>query len=273
MFTRRAGWRKRRNPMDVQDIPVEIVDQIGAIQNLSFPRQGYTSLVAKIQTRDHQFIIKKTEHALFNEWLSEEYLALQYLSTTGLPVPKPYAFHIQDRSRWLLMDYIDGISLRHYLGSKPDLRDREKVISHYGLCLKKIHESQCPVELRKNDQSWLDTMLMKASRNLTNYHVEGTEELLIRLKNNRPKPIENTLIHGDFHTNNVLVNNNKVIGIIDWPRAAFGDPRFDIALAIRPKQDVFDQEGDQDVFFESYGRVRITDEEYRYFQEGLYKFF
>jgi aminoglycoside 3'-phosphotransferase-2 len=259
--------------MDIHDIPIEFVDQIGAIQNISFPRQGHTSLVVKIETHDHQFIIKKTEHGLFNEWLSEEYKALQYISTTGLPVPKAYAFHIQDKSRWLLMDYIDGVSLRHFLSGNPNPRDREKVISHYGLCLKQIHESQCPIGLRKNDQSWLDTMLMKASHNLANYNVDGTEELLIRLKNDRPKPIENTLIHGDFHTNNVLVNYNNVIGIIDWPRAAFGDPRFDIALAIRHKQDVFDQKGDKELFFESYGRLRITDEEYRYFQEGIYKFF
>jgi Predicted aminoglycoside phosphotransferase len=225
--------------MDIYDIPVELVDQMGAIQNITYPRQGYTSLVVKIETRDHQFINKKTEHDLFNEWLLEEYKALKYLSITGLPVPRVYAFHIQDKSRWLLMDYIDGVSLRHFLESKPNPRDREKVISQYGLCLKQIHESQCPVELRENDQSWLDTMLMKASHNLANYNVEGTEELLFRLKNDRPKPIEITLIHGDFHTNNVLVNNNTVISIIDWPRATFGDPRF----------------------------------EYRYFQEGLYKFF
>ncbi|MFD0698018.1 phosphotransferase [Paenibacillus sp. GCM10027628] len=162
--------------MDIHNIPVEFVDQIGAIQNISFPRQGHTSLVIKIETRDHQFIIKKTEHALFNEWLTEEHKALQYLSTTGLPVPKAYAFHIQDKTRWLLMDYIDGISLKHFLGSKPNLWVREKVISHYGLCLKQIHESQCPVVLRKNDQPWLDTMLIKASHNLANYHVDGTEE-------------------------------------------------------------------------------------------------
>jgi aminoglycoside 3'-phosphotransferase-2 len=140
------------------------------------------------------------------------------------------------------MDYIDGISLRHFLGSTPNLKDREKIISHYGLCLKQVHESQSPAELHRDDQSWLEM-------------------------------IKNTLIHGDFHTNNVLVNYKKVVGIIDWPRASYGDPRFDISLAIRPKQDIFDQKGDKELFFESYGRLIITEEEYRYFQEGLYKFF
>jgi aminoglycoside phosphotransferase len=259
--------------MEIYDIPDTFIEQIGEIQNISFPRQGHTSIVVKVETHTHQFIIKKTEHGLFNEWLSEEYKALLYLSTSGLPVPKAYAFHVQDKSRWLLMDYIDGISLRHFLSDNPNHRDREKIISQYGLCLKQVHESQCPIGLRNNDQSWIDTMFMNASHNLDNYDVEGTEELLIQLKNDRLEPIENTLIHGDFHTNNVLVKNNNVVGIIDWPRTAFGDPRFDIALAIRPKQGVFDQTRDKEVFFESYGRLRISDEEYRYFQEGIYKFF
>jgi aminoglycoside phosphotransferase len=67
-----------------------------------------------------------------------------------------------------------------------------------------------------------------------NGHINST-----RLKNDRPGPIENTLIHGDFHMNNLLVNHNNIVGIIDWPRAAYGDLRFDVALAIRPKQGYF----------------------------------
>ncbi|GAK42322.1 phosphotransferase [Paenibacillus urinalis] len=259
--------------MNIEDIPAQLVDLIGEIRSISYPKQGHTSLVVKIETRDHQFVIKKTEHDLFNEWLSDEYAALQYLSTTGLLVPSTYAFHVEGDSRWLLMDYIDGISLRHFLSDQPNHRDREEVVSQYGACLRRIHECPCPGPLHKNDPPWIDSMLMKARYNLANYNIDGTEELLKRLDRNRPLPIKNTLIHGDFHTNNVLIKDNKVCGIIDWPRAGYGDPRFDMALAIRPKQGVFDQARDKEVFLESYGRLRITEEEYSYFQEGIYRFF
>jgi aminoglycoside phosphotransferase (APT) family kinase protein len=259
--------------MDFRAIPAELIDRIGKVKNISYPRQGHTSVVVKVETSDQSFIIKKTEHDLYNEWLSEEYAALQFLAATGLPVPRAYAFHVQNNSRWLLMDYLDGISVRHYLECNPSQRDREKVIASYGECLKHIHSCKCPAELPKEDHAWLDTMLMQARHNLEHYDVDGTEELLLRLDSDRPAPIESTLIHGDFHTNNVLVSNNRVVGIIDWPRAAFGDPRFDIALAIRPKAGIFGHEGDREIFCESYGRVEITDDEYRYYQEGLYKFF
>ncbi len=258
--------------MDVCDIPIELLDRMGTITNISFPRQGHTSLVVRVDTRDRSFILKKTEHALYNEWLSEEYAALQSLAATGLPVPRAYAFHVQDESRWLLMDCLDGISLRHYLERNPNQRDREKVIASYGECLKRIHDCECPAALR-NNHAWLDAMLAQARHNLDHHDVDGTEELLQRLDRDRPVPIASTLIHGDYHTNNVVVSNNRVIGVIDWPRAACGDPRFDIALAIRPKAGIFDRDRDREIFLESYGRAKITDDEYRYYQEGLYTFF
>lgn len=259
--------------MDIQEIPFEIIDRIGKIKGISFPRQGHTSRVAVLETADHRYVIKKTEHGLYNEWLTEEYKALQYLSETGLPVPKVYALCTVGTSRWLLMDYINGISLREFLSEGLDLKAKEKAISHFGVCLKTIHECPCPAELRKSEHLWLDAMLMKAEYNLTHFEVDGSRELRAHLMKKKPEPIENTLIHGDFTIDNVLTNNGNIMGIIDWSGAAYGDPRYDAALAIRPKANAFDNRRDRDIFFESYGRFRITDEEYGYFEEGLYEFF
>ncbi|MEC0197263.1 phosphotransferase [Paenibacillus taichungensis] len=259
--------------MNIQDLPIEIIEQIGKVQRITFPRQGHTSIVAILDTPDKKYVIKKTENDLYNEWLSEEYKVLQSLYHTGLPVPRAHSYHVENKSRWLLMDYIDGISLREFLSKEPDLKDKEKAIFNFGLCLKKIHECSCPIELLKNDNPWLDTMLNKAEYNLTHFAVDGTEELLKRLKEVRPKPIDNTLIHGDFTIDNVLVNEGNIVGVIDWSGATNGDPRYDVALAIRPKYNAFDNNRDKEIFFNAYGKLRITDEEYNYFEDGVYSFF
>lgn len=125
----------------------------------------------------------------------------------------------------------------------------------------------------KNDNPWLDTMLNKAEYKLTHFAVDGSEERLKRLKEVRPKPIDNTLIHGDFTIDNVLVNECNIVGVIDWSGATYGDPRYDVALAIRPKYNAFDNDRDKEIFFKAYGKLRITDEEYNYFEDGLYSFF
>ncbi|WP_339830775.1 phosphotransferase [Paenibacillus sp. FSL R7-0272] len=259
--------------MQLADIPSKILGQIGTVQRITFPRQGHTSTVAVLETADQRYVIKKTEHELYNEWLSDEYIAMQLLHGKGLPIPKTHSFYAEHQSRWLLMDYVDGISLRQFLAGYPPEKDKEKAIVSFGRCLKQLHECPCPIEWQQVEHAWLDHILTKAEYNLAHYSVDGTEELLAHLKINRPGDMAPTLIHGDFTIDNVLVHNGEVMGIIDWSGAAHGDPRYDVALAIRPKTNAFEDERDKDIFYDAYGKRRLTEEEYRYFEDGIYNFF
>lgn len=90
---------------------------------------------------------------------------------------------------------------------------------------------------------------------------------------NKPNPITETLIHGEFTIDNVLVKASEIVGVIDWGGGAFGDPRYDVSLAIRPKPRLFEDQADVDIFFKGYGAKNITDEDFTYFAEGLYEFF
>ena len=71
---------------------------------------------------------------------------------------------------------------------------------------------------------------------------------------------------------NVLVHNGKVTGIIDWSGGAFGDSRYDVSLAIRPKPHVFEWDTDKLCFFEGYGENILTKGDYEYFI-NLYEYF
>ena len=51
------------------------------------------------------------------------------------------------------------------------------------------------------------------------------------LADNRPPPVEATVVcHGDFHPLNVLVDEGRVSGVIDWSarRVRLGDPAYDV---------------------------------------------
>ncbi|MHA6298068.1 phosphotransferase family protein [Devosia sp. CAU 1758] len=52
------------------------------------------------------------------------------------------------------------------------------------------------------------------------------------------------LVHGDFGSNNVLVQDGVVIGLIDWSEAMIGDPVYDLAnlLFWRPWLDCMEQQ-------------------------------
>jgi hypothetical protein len=54
---------------------------------------------------------------------------------------------------------------------------------------------------------------------------------------------------------------------------AFGDPRYDVSLSIRPKPSAIETDSEIDSFFEGYGRKILGEREYKYFEDGLYAFF
>ncbi len=44
-------------------------------------------------------------------------------------------------------------------------------------------------------------------------------------------PDERRLVHGDFGSNNVLTDAQRITAVLDWQNAKYGDPLFDIATA------------------------------------------
>ncbi|MEF2248050.1 phosphotransferase family protein [Paenibacillus sp. IITD108] len=259
--------------MNTREIPNSILNFIGEIQQIHFPAQGHTSVVVSLTTMSGNFILKKTTEPLYSAWLKQEFEILTQLENRLLPIPKAYLLVEEEKHCWLLMSQFHGIRMREFLLREHDVAKRKKVISHFGEILREIHSTLCPEPLITTRESWLMSKLEEAEYNLRNYKVDGTKELLHKLKSSTPKEIPNTLIHGDFTIDNVMVNDNKIVGVIDWGGAAFGDPRYDLALAIRPKQNAFKEETDKQWFFEAYGLRSISYEEFEYFENGLYQFF
>ncbi|WP_079908895.1 phosphotransferase family protein [Paenibacillus sp. 32352] len=263
-------------PISGQEIPFEIRAKLGNINGITFPRQGYTSDVGIIDARHGKAVLKRARGKQYSEWLEREASVLSCLASTGLRVPKVYHFMQAGEQEgiqcWLLMEYLQGETLRSALTYEKDSARRYDIIYAYGRILQKIHSTPCPDELKKSE-IWLDAMLTQAEYHLKHYQVDGTPALLEKIRYQRPKEMEQTLIHGDFTIDNVLVHEGSVAGIIDWSGGAYGDPRYDVSLAVRPKPNIFQSSHDQRAFFDGYGAKIITDEDYDYFVEGLNSFF
>lgn len=75
-------------------------------------------------------------------------------------------------------------------------------------------------------------MLKLAEHNLHHYVTDGNSDLLKQLRRKNLPNVEATFIHGDFTLENVLMSKYKLAGIIDWSAGRYGDPRYDIALAL-----------------------------------------
>ncbi|MCS7460989.1 aminoglycoside phosphotransferase family protein [Paenibacillus doosanensis] len=262
-------------PILLREIPREIIEHSGTVKSIRFPRQGHTSDVGIIECAHGRFVLKRAKGEQYCAWLSREVGVLSCLhSGAALPVPRVYRFVEQkeENQSWALLQCFEGETLREALTKENSADKKQELIFRFGASLAQIHAALCP-EALVGDADWLDDMLRKAEFNLARYATDGTAELLELLKRSKPAPIENTLIHGDFTLDNALVHDGSITGIIDWSGGAFGDPRYDVSLAVRPKPGAMETDAEREAFFEGYGRKIISEREYRYFENGLYEFF
>src|SRR4030095_847096 len=60
----------------------------------------------------------------------------------------------------------------------------------------------------------------------------GVEPALAWLDQHRPSQAQAAICHGDFHPLNILADNGKPTGVIDWPNVVIAEPAMDVASAM-----------------------------------------
>ncbi|MCJ8008425.1 phosphotransferase family protein [Lederbergia wuyishanensis] len=261
-------------PIAEQEIPINLLNIIGKIDKMTFPEQGCTSNVGIVKGENGVFVLKRSKGARYAGWLEREAFILKSLSETNLPIPVIHAFEKNSalNESWILMNFIQGETMGEALQKEKDRAKKRNLIYQFGKVLKEIHSTTCPEKIYQPDTIWLDKIFDKAEIELQIYDLDGTPELLEQLRKEKPKNIKQTLIHGDFTVDNVLVHDGKIAAVIDWSGGAYGDPRLDVALAIQPEETFFTSEEDRMVFFEGYGETILNEKEYEYFANGVYEF-
>ncbi|MEK3981341.1 aminoglycoside phosphotransferase family protein [Psychrobacillus sp. FSL K6-2836] len=256
-----------KNPV----IPEQFQKIIGSIQRISYPkRQGATSEVIFLYTDRGNYVCKRSSLPKYRTWLSKEAKVMEVLNVnTALSIPTYYHYVEEENNSFLLMSLEEGIPLREALIVARTDEDKKNLIYSFGTQLRTLHETAPPPHWQQQE-SWLDIQLKKATYNLKNYEVDGDQPLLDSLKINKPVAIPQMLIHGDCTIDNVLVKDNQVHTFIDLSEADFGDPRYDVALAIRSF--LYD-EVLLKAFYDGYRLQQISKEEFAYFDGGLYEFF
>lgn len=256
------------------EIPDEIRTAIGKVQRLVLPAQGMTSEVAVVESASGTFVVKCARQPLFMNWLKQEYGVLKALEPLRLPVPQAHVFVERSASKgsdcWLLMSHVPGTSLDQHLRVERDTNLRLHIARQWGTILRQIHTAPAPPMLAPRTATWLDDQLQQARFNLDHYACDGDDVLLRALEAKRPPPVDQLLIHGDFTLNNTLIEGDRISGVIDWSGGAYGDPRYDLSLALEVKPGIFGTDAEITAFWDGYGSpIEI---EFEYFH-NLYEFF
>ncbi len=271
-----------RAGLTLDNLPAQVREALGQTRALKALPQGMTSSVALVETDGGARVVKRARGALFAGWLKKEYRALQALAGSPLPTPAPYAFVSMPAGivpeAWLVMAHLPGRPLADALHDAPSPSRRAALLRAFGQTLATLHATPAPDDIPHPAPSWVEFMLEEAAENLEHFNVDGTAELLGQLRAHWQAgalpPVAPCLIHGDYTLDNVLVDAERVTGVIDWAGCAVGDPRYDLALATRAEDDAFSgsqRAADLEAFFAGYGsRLHLDDLN---FFVNLYEFF
>ena len=75
-----------------------------------------------------------------------------------------------------------------------------------------------------------DDLLDQFGRRITARSIHGLGNALDWLTAHRPAETARPVIcHGDFHPQNILMEDGAVTGVIDWPNTLVADPAYDVA--------------------------------------------
>ncbi|WP_168199242.1 aminoglycoside phosphotransferase family protein [Pseudorhodobacter turbinis] len=137
---------------------------------------------------------------------------------------------VSERHRCIAWNWLAGASLCAESNGQGDVVAWRRA----GLMLTRIHSSDARPHRRvtRTDEAMDDAAAVSALMSLSQDLAGQAASLVLALAARLEKaPFHPTLIHGDFSADQVLVNGPDV-AIIDWDRAATGDPARDIGSAL-----------------------------------------
>ena len=172
-----------------------------------------------------------------------EYQIMRGLYAAGFRIPRPYILieklSTLDRA-CIVMERIQGQLLsEEVLSSYPGARS-DQLIREYMKAMAGLHSIDWSQHLSfldsdgvsDNPQLSIDYDLSKPRRLAREYDIDELSQVVEWLEDNRVEIPEVCLIHGDYHSMNVIVTKDSRLITIDWTNAKLGDYRTDLGFAV-----------------------------------------
>ncbi|MHA1993256.1 MAG: phosphotransferase family protein [Candidatus Hodarchaeales archaeon] len=176
----------------------------------------------------------------------KEFNTLHALSTAGISVPVPYIWKKASLSvsrSFLIMEKIPGELLSDYLLNSKSERRRMTGFQQFIQELVNIHSYDWKSgftdkfllkipDIENDPYDYINKLVNYPQRMINLHNINDLKPLIGWLKNNKVKTDKLSLLHGDYHMNNVIITPQKNLIVIDWADLKIGDFRHDLAFAI-----------------------------------------
>ena len=185
-----------------------------------------------------------TDESTASVWASEKQV-MSKLYECGYSVPRVFGFGenlIPDRGAFIVMEYIKGKNLSELIDENMNnTEDLNGHLNSYAELMVELHNFKCNEEMinigRKNEMFtsghanpigvYLEDYL-KFTNHIKYDNLSNIINWLLLESKNLEVPLELGITHGDFQTDNVLVQEDGSFCTIDWGFARTADIRLDI---------------------------------------------
>lgn len=169
---------------------------------------------------DPEIVVKVYRNAdALNEIQRERQLARRAL-ILGIPTAIPFDVVKVGDSYGSVFELLNAKSFSKLIAAEPENKD--KYIAEFVDLLKRIHST----DVNPEEMEDMKAVALSWAEYLTDYLPEDQSSKLIALIEAVPE--RHTMIHGDYHTNNVEMQNGEVL-LIDMDTLSFGHPVFEFA--------------------------------------------
>ncbi|MCR5025538.1 MAG: phosphotransferase [Lachnospiraceae bacterium] len=224
--------KKEKNKIQIFNIPLEIYD---ILEDTGFVRMFETHKAMKkyslsdfemigqgangeVYRVDNENVIKVFQKSAPLEEIDRERTLAQESLLAGIPTAISYSVVMADDRYGIMFEMINADTLSNTLKNNPDRYDElaEKYVSLY----KKIHETPVDKECFPSIKELYRDIITECE---PWYTPEETAKLRALVES---VPDRDTMIHGDYHPNNVMFQDDDLI-IIDMGDVSYGHPIFD----------------------------------------------
>jgi hygromycin-B 4-O-kinase len=212
---------------------------VGEISDLTQITEGEESRAFSFRANGERFIVRVNQTP---DGFSKDAYAYQRFATATLPIPEIITLgELNSGHAYCISRRVSGVTLQDLT-----LSELPAVVGPVAGVMDAIATSRLgakvgygPFDSQGNGThaTWRDFLTAIASPSQYDWAVAGQRvdlDCIYPLLNEilalaEHCPEARQLIHGDFGSNNVLTDGNRITGVIDWSEAMIGDPLYDVA--------------------------------------------
>lgn len=174
----------------------------------------------KVYRLDNETVVKTYKHADALPEIRHEREVARLALIAGIPTAISYDVVRVGDSYGTVFELLDATSFAGIIANSPERFDW--CVKEYSELLRKLHATVVP----EGKLPHIKEDYQKRAQSILPLLPESSGEKLIRLINTTPE--RNTMVHGDFHTQNIVLAGDEVL-LIDMDTLSVGHPVFEFS--------------------------------------------